>query len=726
MTPDPAPTSSRGERRRRRDTGSTLPELIITVMMLGLIVTSLAAAVIVMVKQQANTKGRLNVSRSETSIGLWLPADLASAEDVDVTPGASPCGTSCPPGTQLGGSNTIMLSWDSLEAGVTDAIASRINVSYRYVKVGTEYQLVRVQCSQTGTGPWSCGNTIVLHNLSAPPPATNFVPGVTSPSWVIKVSEPLDPSSPIDDGSGTTTTTTPVDPSAPVKNAQRVIVTVNGGGTAAGAGGGVNTISLSAGGTTRTIIDSTSTAGTPTFNEARTRCGGNYGLIIDDSGSIGSGMASVIQGARAFVDAFAGTPIKIQVVRFDTTASVIGENPRSRYYDMLVDSDVTALRNLLGGLVANNSTNWEDALHRMFFQADGTVQQTLPDTVLFFTDGEPTVSRIEATSSPLAPTNPPARQTQLASSGTGSYDQEAFNRAKYIVDQFRSSVDFIGVGVGPAFNNSSTWLDYGPGWHYNYERGFHYEKRNSTSSSWYTVDKATYDAVTNANLKRIQYSSPYQYWESTTKAVYDVTSSSGRRRTQDYSPPYDSYDTVSSTVPNSTILTRLITGNDFGVPAQSVNGSYVNADVANMYLLPNWSQFTGALTAVALAECGGTVTIQTKVGSASANDPFEYQHTATTNSTGLPVTPSLEVVKTTRSYPSGTFDFAIPDGEYLTVEIQPMIPANTKYAPAGWSCKVGPNTKSIQTFPVNGGPWTGIRVQVRPNEAISCVMQVTR
>ena len=46
------------------------------------------------------------------------------------------------------------------------------------------------------------------------------------------------------------------------------IVTVNGGGDAAGAGGGINTISLSASGTTRTMIDSTSTSGTPTFNEA--------------------------------------------------------------------------------------------------------------------------------------------------------------------------------------------------------------------------------------------------------------------------------------------------------------------------------------------------------------------------------------------------------------------------------------------------------------------------
>lgn len=145
-----------------------------------------------------------------------------------------------------------------------------------------------------------------------------------------------------------------------------------------------------------------------------------------------------------------------------------------------------------------------------------------------------------------------------------------------------------------------------------------------------------------------------------------------------------------------------------------------------MYLLPDWNQFTGALQAVALAECGGTVTVQTKVGTAAAADPFEYQHTKSTSSTGLPQTASLDVIKTTRTYPSGTFDFAIPNGDWMTVEIEPMIPANSLYRSAGWSCKSGPNVKSIETFPINGGSWTGVRLQVRANEAISCVMQVTR
>jgi hypothetical protein len=346
--------------------------------------------------------------------------------------------------------------------------------------------------------------------------------------------------------------------------------------------------------------------------------------------------------------------------------------------------------------------------------------------VIFFTDGEPTWSRVDGTSTNGAPTNPPARQYELANSN-GAYDQESFNRAKYIVDAFRSSVNFIGVGVGPAFTNWNSWLTYGDGWHYNYFRGFHYEKRNSSRSSWYTVDESTYNATSPTSNRRIRYTSPYQYWEPTTKSTYDSLSSAARQREKDYSEPFDSYDISSTQVQNSTILTRLIAGNDFGVPAESVNGEYINAETANMYLLPNFNEFAGALEAVALAECGGTVTLQTKVGSAAAADPFTYQHTATTSSGGLPLVASLDTVTTTSSYQSGTFDFAIPNGEYVTVDIQPLTTSGLGgYTPNGWSCKAGGVAKSFQTIPIDGSPWQGIRVQVRANEAISCIQQVKR
>jgi hypothetical protein len=724
MTEHDMPTRlDRFSRNRRRDGGSTLPELLVTVMLLGLIVASLSSAVIVIVRQQDNSTGRLNVARSETGIGMWLPADLASAKDVDVTPSASPCGTTCPPDTVTGGSNAIMLSWTSLEAGVTDPLSSRINVSYRYVQVGASYHLVRVQCASVDTGPWSCSNTTVLRDLTEPPPATTWTPGVTSPNWVIKVSQPLDAGT-IDGDDQASTTTIVDDPNATVRNAQRVVVTIDGGGDGAGAGGGANSISLTAGGVERGIIDSTSMMGTPSFNEARTRCGGNFGLIVDTSGSIGSAMPTVNAGLVSFINAFAGTPIKIQVVRFQSTATVIGQSPRTRYFDMLNDADVTFLRSQVNLLAAGGGTNWEDALHRMFYTDTGAVQQVYPEMVIFFTDGEPTMGRVNSssTSTVTAPTNPPAREVELGS-------QEAFNRAKYIVDAFRSSVNFIGVGVGPAFTgwNSSGWRTYGPGFHYDYFRGFHYEKRNVATNVWSTVDLATYNATSPTTDRRIVYTAPFQYWEPTTLATYNTLASAARLRTKDYTLPYTSYDVVSVPIRNSTVLTRLIAGNDFGVPAVSVNGAYTNAATANMYLLPNFNQFAGALEAVALAECGGTLTLQTKVESAAAADPFTYQHTVTKSAAGLPLPASLNTVTTTRTYQSGTFDFSIPDGEYITVDIQPLNSSGLQsYTPGSWSCKAGGAAKAFQTFAVPGSTWSGIRVQVRANEAISCIQQVNR
>ena len=47
-------------------------------------------------------------------------------------------------------------------------------------------------------------------------------------------------------------------------------------------------------------------------------------LIVDDSGSIGSAIDTVKAGVRQFIESLAGTPVQIQIVRFDNTASVLG------------------------------------------------------------------------------------------------------------------------------------------------------------------------------------------------------------------------------------------------------------------------------------------------------------------------------------------------------------------------------------------------------------------
>ena len=50
--------------RRHRDAGMTLPELLVSIAIMGLIVTVLASAITVTLRQQSSTEGRLNVARS--------------------------------------------------------------------------------------------------------------------------------------------------------------------------------------------------------------------------------------------------------------------------------------------------------------------------------------------------------------------------------------------------------------------------------------------------------------------------------------------------------------------------------------------------------------------------------------------------------------------------------------------------------------------------------------
>ncbi len=81
----------------------------------------------------------------------------------------------------------------------------------------------------------------------------------TRPDWVIIVSEPL--------AAGRDRRRhPPVAIRSDRKDANRVIVSINGGGDVDGAGGGINQISITAGGTVRSEIDANSVQGAPSFS----------------------------------------------------------------------------------------------------------------------------------------------------------------------------------------------------------------------------------------------------------------------------------------------------------------------------------------------------------------------------------------------------------------------------------------------------------------------------
>lgn len=970
-----------------RDAGLTLPEVLIAVSITALLVASMATATQVVLSQNDNTSGRLNNSRSEQSVGLWLPSDLASAEQVDDSPSASPCGTLCPPGFVAEGTNTLLLTWSGSVALATDAVPSLTMVSYRYVlNADGEYDVLRYQCISVDGAVATCEKTTVLHDVLPPPAGNEYIEGVTKPVWVMLVTLATDPAAP-DDGTADSGCDpgSVDDPTYYCKNGRRVTVTINGGGDIAGAGGGLDSITLTAGGTNRQPnLGTGALSASPTFAATRSRCGGNFGLLVDTSGSIGGNMSYVRSGVTAFIDAFAGTPIRLQVVRFSSTSSTLGSGAGwTRYFDMLVESDVAELKSLVTGLSSTGSTNWEDGFFRMFLNADGSVQSTLPDTLVFFTDGMPTYNRLNASSAsvPAAMHND---DTDLPTAGGSSYNQMSWNRGNRLLRQYEADLErLIGVYVGTDVGGSSTWLELGPGYHLvDFLRGYHsipqrgynitnpvrgynitYQRAGSgltyeyattgityqvastgldfeyatagmvleknVSGNWGTVDAATYFAnnlnsgtgdkyrarltggalggwtkintnqttarsqydksnsasgtadgfrpmptasmtwgttitksvfdlsntavdstdgyrivtsspggwstsggrtyyeknnavpgdsdghrarvsgtlgswttTTEANYQRSnstadstdgfratinyaapytlwepvsdsaylaanttadntdgwyatttyaapytywqtvtqteynngnttpdetdgwrlshEYTSPYTSWEPTSQAAYTSGNTSwgttdGWTATKEYSEPYTFHEGYSSFSRKNTAILQDIVGPGGVVPALKSGSTYTNSKEATYYELPTWDQFSNAMTSMALAECGGTVTLQTKIGSVGAADPFTYQSSV-----------DLTTATTSAQYRSGTFDYDLAGGVSMNVTITPLETSVLDlYNPGGWTCKSAGVAYPFTTTPVNGGPWTSISLTVSPNQAISCVQQVT-
>ena len=129
-------TSERNTHTASRDAGFTLPELLVSIIVTGILVAALSMAAILVIRQTDNNQGRLNNTRAEQSVGIWMPSDLSSAEDVDTDPAALPCGTQCPADLIGEGSNALMVSWTGSQAGETDAVSTVTTVSYRYERDG--------------------------------------------------------------------------------------------------------------------------------------------------------------------------------------------------------------------------------------------------------------------------------------------------------------------------------------------------------------------------------------------------------------------------------------------------------------------------------------------------------------------------------------------------------------------------------------------------------------
>jgi hypothetical protein len=263
-----------------------------------------------------------------------------------------------------------------------------------------------------------------------------------------------------------------------------------------------------------------------------------------------------------------------------------------------------------------------------------------------------------------------------------------------------------------------------------------------TTTTWATTSMGTYD-TSNSNtgesdLWRTRVNgSLASGWTPVTAAQYTASNTTGDdvdgwRLTKVYAPTYTAYDAnTTKTIENWQTVGNFVVNNTTGngggfTMAQRTNpgnvntpfddtGEYTNAPVADLFVLPSYADFNKAMKDIALGQCGGTVTIQTRINATAALDPFTYQNMTT-----------LEVVKTSAAYRSGTFDVALPGGSATTVTISPQeFTSLNKFKPVSWSCKsAGVAVPFVQEPVPDHAPWTSIKLTVAPNQAVSCIQQV--
>ncbi|WP_394937157.1 hypothetical protein [uncultured Ilumatobacter sp.] len=677
----------------RRDAGVTLIELIVSVLMVGLLATSISAAIVVTLRSNQASEGRLNVARAEQSVAAWMPADLSSAVTASEDPSATSCGV--PECAGVTGSNALLLEWPSHTTAGTTTTVSYI---YRREASGDLYELVRVYCD-AGT----CNKNIVLRSLDGP---EDFEPGVTPVSDdVIDVTVPLAAAATEDTEENLDTGST----------ARRIVVTIDGGGVEDDAGGGVNRVSITAGGTTLGDIKAAKVTG-PSFAEARSRCGGPITIIVDDSGSIANsgGTTNTENAVRDFVSALDGTPTTVKIIKFSTEASTLQPDADSNDWDHRFNMSEPADVEFLVGddynigairreLEQNGGTNWEDAIYRAFyaptqafdgtlvrFDADDNPVTELPNLVVFFTDGIPTFNRMLGPGfrgdyrngagvdvDPDLPPLPELRDESVWPEATGrDFDQEGFDRTSFLLNPFRNTdeVRLVGVGVGgiseqdiQSFTDWKLTNGFDPPYDHRYKDG---------------------------RLERYE-DGRWRRWDSTRLKIVPAEKTLGNliaggrlHRTQD--KPY-----VTSKIDS--------------------DGNWTDVETADMFITSDFSKLPSALSAIALSQCGGTLTMQTDFNGSPAPVDVTYESNGG------------ETVTTSLINRAATFDVTVPGGAGADITVTPQPLGATGYAAQSWSCKtkgavIAPGETWSLVNPAD--PGEGIDVRVLANQAMACTLSV--
>jgi len=339
----------------------TLVELLITVTILGIIMTSLSAAMIVILRSERPIKDHLSESKDITFLQAWIPNDLASASSRNIDPLFQPSSRTTLPGTNV-------LTLDRADIS-TSGVTTNYVVSYRYVLVGDEWQLQRYEIRNVGLAAQTIAKVGVAHQLASPPPTWNptqapvHAVSVTSRNQVVL--RPIGEDVQVTFGSGEEFTTG----GAGLSSQDQLPTDYTGG-----------------------IIDPSAPP---------TRCGGTVTVVLDTSSSIPAqgGATSLVNAALGFIDAFSGTPTYLRIVGFDVSAYSYYPTTAGQYVNILnPTAALTAMRTKVDNQDLSTArwgggTNWEDGLWQAFRSTAGTAFSQLPELVVFISDGEPNRNR---------------------------------------------------------------------------------------------------------------------------------------------------------------------------------------------------------------------------------------------------------------------------------------------------------------------------------------------
>ena len=310
----------------QRDRGMTRVDLLMTVTILGIIMASLSAAMIVILRTERPMRDQLAETKDITFLQAWIPRDLASATSRNTEPQHQPSATSKLPGT-----NVLTINRSDI---ATSGLAENYVVSYRYVQSENEWQLKRYEIRNVSLINQTVSQVRVAQQLATPPPTWKPTQSPTHAVTVTSRNQVV---------------------LRPIGEDIQVVFKSGEKFTTGGA-------SLSS----QDQLPTDYTGGIIEPAAPPTRCGGAVTVILDTSNSIPAqgGANSLVNAALGFIDAFSGTPTFMRIVGFDVSAYSYFPITAGQYVSILNPStSLTAMRTKVDNQDLPNSrwgsgTNW--------------------------------------------------------------------------------------------------------------------------------------------------------------------------------------------------------------------------------------------------------------------------------------------------------------------------------------------------------------------------------